>query len=107
MNVMSHEVEINDIAVNGNTLKGTFTVIVHDDIWGDMHFESAQAECRTVGEGPGLAMRYTVESQGEQVSSEEGARRIENRGTYNGTIGVAWSRTGRLTGSRDERTGNE
>ena len=69
MNVMSHEVEINDIAVNGNTLKGTFTVIVHDDIWGDMHFESAQAECRPVGEGPGLAMRYTKAMIPAHISS--------------------------------------
>jgi hypothetical protein len=99
MNQASHEVQIDEITVRGNSLKGRFTVIVHDDFWGDMHIESARSECRTVGRGPALAMRYTVETTGQRVRNKDGEWKTEHKGTYSGTIGVEWRRSDALSGT--------
>jgi hypothetical protein len=95
----THEVDVQGLTVKGNTIKGAVTILIHDDRYGDFDFASSQAEFRSVGEGGAIAMRYSFESTGVEVKDEKtGKMKLENKGIYTGTIGVAWEKTGTISG---------
>ena len=96
---MSHEVDVEELTVKGNTIKGKVTVIIHDDKYGDFDFKSARAEFRSVGEGGAVAYQYSFEATGVDKKDEKtGETKLENKGKFTGTLGVAWRKTGTISG---------
>ncbi len=100
---MSHEVDIQEVDVKGNAIKGKVTVIIHDDKYGDFDFEQSKRELRTVGEGGAVAYQYSFESNGiEKKDDKTGETKLENKGKFTGTLGVAWSKTGTISGKLEK-----
>jgi len=99
MNLMTHEVDVHELTVRGNAVKGKVTVITHDDRYGDFDYKSAQSEFRVVGEGGAIAMQFSFESTGVEIKDEKtGKMKLENKGAYTGVIGVPWKRSGTISG---------
>jgi len=99
MNLMTYEVDVEELTVKGNTVKGKVTIITHDDRYGDFDYTSSLSEFRGVGEGGALAMQFSFESTGvERKDEKTGQKKLENKGAYTGTIGVPWKRSGTITG---------
>jgi len=96
---MSHEVDVEELTVKGNTIKGAVTILIHDDMYGDFDYKPAMSEFRGIGEGGAIAMQYSFESTGEEKKDEKtGEKKLENKGAYTGAIGVPWQRSGTITG---------
>ncbi len=99
LNQMCHEVEVESLKVKGNNLKGKVTVITHDDRYYDVDPRPASREFRSVGEGGALAFQYSFDSKGILGKDPKtGEKRLENRGRYTGTLGVAWQCSGMIFG---------
>lgn len=49
MNRMTHEVDVQELTVKGNTIKGTVTIITHDDWYGDLDYASSRANSAASG----------------------------------------------------------
>jgi len=95
----THEVDVEELTVKGNTIKGKVTILIHDDMYGDFDYRPAMSEFRGIGEGGAIAMQYSFESTGEEKKDEKtGEKKLENKGTYTGTIGVPWQRSGTISG---------
>jgi outer membrane protein assembly factor BamB len=75
MNTAVHEVDASDLEVTGKAVRGRATVVFHADRW-----KAANAATRGA-----IAARYTLDARpdGDKVT-----------GSYTGTVGVAWSRSG-------------
>ena len=96
---MTHEVDVEELTVKGNTIKGAVTILIHDDMYGDFDYKPAMSEFRGIGEGGAIAMQYSFESTGEEKKDEQtGEKKLENKGAYTGAIGVAYERSGTITG---------
>jgi hypothetical protein len=99
LNQMCHEVEVESLTAKGNNIQGKVTVITHDDRYYDVDPRPASREFRTVGEGGALAFQYSFDSKGILGKDPNtGEKRLENRGRYSGTLGVAWQRSGTISG---------
>ena len=100
VNRMTHEVAVDSFVVNGNHVKATVTVLTHDDKYGDLDLVPTQNEFRSVGHGGAVAMRYEIETKGTEVKNEKsGESKMQNMGSYKGTIGVPFTISGDMTGS--------
>lgn len=99
LNQMCHEVEVESLTAKGNNIQGKVTVITHDDRYYDVDPRPASREFRKVGEGGALAFQYSFDSKGILGKDPKtGEKRLENRGRYSGTLGVAWQRSGTISG---------
>jgi len=91
VNVVVHEVDPAGLKVEGKTLGGELVLVTHDDEYQDLHFASAGREFRAAARGPALAARYAVKLRAGDDD--------KIAGTHEGTVGVAWEHTGKISGT--------
>ncbi len=84
----TYEVDFSDLTLSGDTLSGAFTVLMRDDKSYDLN----PPEGSTVRSGKGglLCTRHEIEATrtGEAW-----------KGTHDSLLGIAWEKTGRMTGT--------
>lgn len=90
------EVDATGLTLRDGALNGTVAVIFHDDMFYDLDGAPAAAESRAVGRGGAVAARYTINAQAG----------VDNQltGSFDGAYGVAWERSGSVTGRRGPET---
>lgn len=89
-NTQPWELDPGTLTLTDGRLTGTCTVLIHDDLYQDIHFERAQAQRRQSGDGGTVAIAMTLDAglAGNQLT-----------GSFSGTIGAGWEQTGALTGT--------
>lgn len=96
VNTANHELDFSGLTLKGDSITGKAIVLMHDDRYHDLN--PTHEDHVSSGEGGMLAVENVLNVKREGVSW---------RGTHKSTIGVAWERSGTISGTLSPDAGQE